>query len=894
LAALRVQHGMDEDDVRGAYFKIPVSPSTSTPAPATVSAATASSAKGSVKNDAISTTASTPTTSAADKASAVVVDSPPSSSSSALEKKGVKVSGTNQTVAAVVSPSSSSSTTAATPKAQKKTTSISSSSSQASSTHSARKKPPVHDYAEEDDDEDQNASEDDEDEDDDTEEEDEKDTSHTTSEARSDQTNKTPSPLVGSSRSWADAAAATSSSNLSSTQQGASSSFVSSGVGGGGVGAPSLSHLGAQKGAIGSSPRLGALNALQAQVVLGGGIGDINFTHRNDGGTLSMLNMGGGGVGSSRDSLDFDHQDAIFSSLLSDFGNKGNGNGSSALNMNSIPQLPPPGISSSSSNSSSSSSSSSRGRSRGPSEMSPGIGGQSLFGFDIPPPQFPSPQLSNPSQALHLGSQLQGQASPSLIGGGGGGASVSPQDFSYELTDEDSFEAPAILRFSLTFPLKQQSSSISSTPIPIYKGILTSTRGNENVSVFVWRKNLSLDATRFEAELKELRLLASSCRHVARIMHNSLLDVRYPPNSGQELSCIVSEYSEYGSLEQFVQSNAEGISLFDLQTMCTQLIDAFLHVHSAQICHRDVRPRNVLVTRGDRYQPRTFGSGLVLKLTDFRISSLYSGPSTNSSGGLRNNDIVLDMWVAPEVDSEMLASGIGYAPVADNWSLGLLLYYIATNGKMPFSSYRQAQEAISNAEQKKLCLEQHDLHTKIPMLADLVERLVRPAQMRGVLSQIRCHPFLWSLANRKKMIIEFANVTAASSHQPSSALNAFVEELERYGPNFVYPTTTGAKEAWVNQMSGALLAHVQPVVLKEQYWWSCKALLHAIRNQLIFPESIHASVYPQLTYNKMMIAYLRQVVDRDFPKLLIIIYELGARHGRWSWDRQELSHRWNI
>jgi hypothetical protein len=83
------------------------------------------------------------------------------------------------------------------------------------------------------------------------------------------------------------------------------------------------------------------------------------------------------------------------------------------------------------------------------------------------------------------------------------------------------------------------------------------------------------------------------------------------------------------------------------------------------------------------------------------------------------------------------------------------------------------------------------------------------------------------------------------------------------------------------------------------FWWSGWYLLIAIRNQLLYPEAMYTGLYrPQagqsnITQNQMIVQYLRQIVDVDFPKLLILLFELIGRHGKWKFDGDEVAMEWN-
>jgi hypothetical protein len=481
----------------------------------------------------------------------------------------------------------------------------------------------------------------------------------------------------------------------------------------------------------------------------------------------------------------------------------------------------------------------------------------------------------------------------------------------FELNENNEYGNGCVLRFNMTFPIKD--TALSGGPA-VFKGSLTSARGTDDVAVYVWRRVGGINTEMMKKELKTLRILSqasggcSGGGMIAKILHKGTIDIRYPTNTGAELSCIVTEYSDFGTLDRhllsFCQVHPEGFSVTDIQATAAQLVETLLRCHSMRVTHRDIRPSNILVSRGEKFQGRQITGGFVLKLTGFRRAAL-------AGVGL---DGELDQWTAPEVsDTESRAKGgdNNYLPASDVWSLGLVLYFVASGGQCPFESFRQARESILEAKLRKECLEKHGLQRKSPILFDLIERMIRPESTRISLSLARCHPFLWTTSDKKSFLIDFASATANACHASSAAGGAgagagggmglglgsssvaesvlsFTSTLDRYSPHYVFGT-----DGWVAQLSADIAPHVEPPSLKTDFWWSCTHLLQAIKNQLTNPQRLAATVYPRLLPNQMLVAYLHQIVEVDFPRLLILIYELGGINGKWEWDGDEVSHSWN-
>merc|ERR1719271_2392501 len=92
-----------------------------------------------------------------------------------------------------------------------------------------------------------------------------------------------------------------------------------------------------------------------------------------------------------------------------------------------------------------------------------------------------------------------------------------------------------------------------------------------------------------------------------------------------------------------------------------QLCDGLAHVHSKRVVHRDLKPENV------------FGFSRVLSLSVSELAQTVVGTPT---------------YISPEI-----IHGAAYSYKTDVWSLGVLLYRIASN-KYPFDASNLAQLAL--------------------------------------------------------------------------------------------------------------------------------------------------------------------------------------------------------
>jgi len=178
---------------------------------------------------------------------------------------------------------------------------------------------------------------------------------------------------------------------------------------------------------------------------------------------------------------------------------------------------------------------------------------------------------------------------------------------------------------------------------------------NHNVAVKVVRlgkpveEGLS-DADRFERE-RELLM---------RIRHPGVVDI-YDWGSGPDFRYIVTEYFPAGSLELRMRnllSTSDSIDIF------VQIAGALRIVHTTGLCHRDMKPANVMLRE----------DGQVV-LIDFGLAkSMDETAPLTTAGEIRGSPY----YVSPEQ-----ALGNAVDQRSDLYSLGVILYEMLT-GERPF------------------------------------------------------------------------------------------------------------------------------------------------------------------------------------------------------------------
>ncbi|WP_329522264.1 serine/threonine-protein kinase [Spirillospora sp. NBC_01491] len=150
-------------------------------------------------------------------------------------------------------------------------------------------------------------------------------------------------------------------------------------------------------------------------------------------------------------------------------------------------------------------------------------------------------------------------------------------------------------------------------------------------------------------------------RTAARLGHPGVVTV-YDVVEEDGRPWIIMELIRARSLDQVIKQEGP-LEIRRAADIGRQMLAALHAAHDAGVLHRDVKPSNVLVTRGDR-----------AVLTDFGIATA-SGDATLTQTGLVMGS---PAYIAPE-----RARGRTAGPASDLWSLGVTLFAMV-HGRSPF------------------------------------------------------------------------------------------------------------------------------------------------------------------------------------------------------------------
>ncbi|AFV91069.1 Serine/threonine protein kinase [Acidipropionibacterium acidipropionici ATCC 4875] len=180
------------------------------------------------------------------------------------------------------------------------------------------------------------------------------------------------------------------------------------------------------------------------------------------------------------------------------------------------------------------------------------------------------------------------------------------------------------------------------------------------------------------------------------ITHPAVVQVRDVVMEGATLG-IVMEYVEGPDLGSELKEHAghnQRMQEAYAARLGAEIADGLAAIHAAKICHRDVKPANVLLTRTDPGQvdpEATRRSGLAdagggwhPKITDFGVSKILDSAAATATAfaGTPN-------YVSPEI-----ILGRAPTPASDLYSFGIMLYEMVA-GRTPFAA--PSREAVMHA-----------------------------------------------------------------------------------------------------------------------------------------------------------------------------------------------------
>lgn len=177
---------------------------------------------------------------------------------------------------------------------------------------------------------------------------------------------------------------------------------------------------------------------------------------------------------------------------------------------------------------------------------------------------------------------------------------------------------------------------------------------------------------------------------LARVSHPNVVAV-YTSGETRGIHYLAMEYIDGKALDEYVAgrklTSQEALPIF------RQILDAVRTLHENGVIHRDLKPKNVIITKDK-----------IVKIVDFGIAKI----GTVMSRDANQNGLVVGSihYMAPEI-----IRGDAASPLTDMWSIGMIFYELLT-GERPFAAESRA-EIEEKIKYKDLTFPK-DMESKIP------------------------------------------------------------------------------------------------------------------------------------------------------------------------------------
>ncbi len=164
---------------------------------------------------------------------------------------------------------------------------------------------------------------------------------------------------------------------------------------------------------------------------------------------------------------------------------------------------------------------------------------------------------------------------------------------------------------------------------------------------------------------------------VASLSHPNTVSV-YDVGEEDGIHYIVMEYIEGNNLKEIIREQGR-LTLPVAVDYARQICEGLDHAHEKGIVHRDIKPHNILVTKGGR-----------VKVTDFGIAKAVTSDTVTQAGTI----IGSVHYIAPEQ-----AKGEPGGVRSDIYSVGVVLYEMVT-GKLPFEGDSPIAMAMKHIQEE--------------------------------------------------------------------------------------------------------------------------------------------------------------------------------------------------
>lgn len=258
----------------------------------------------------------------------------------------------------------------------------------------------------------------------------------------------------------------------------------------------------------------------------------------------------------------------------------------------------------------------------------------------------------------------------------------------------------------------------------------------EGASGFVFR-GIEI-ATGRNVAIKKIEIEKKSCADneiKANIVlgKNKYITEMFDHFEDQHYVYLVFEYTSYGDVVRYLNHGMYRKDLPLVRKIIRDVCKGLLYCHSKNVCHKDIKPENILVFNDE------IKDEIYFKLCDLGLSDCFDKP-TSIRGGTA-------YFMAPELSN--LKSSY-YCNESDMWSVGITTYYIYF-GKIPYREEQIDDDDTNmdiyienNDENVEMVLDFSDANYVDKIFYNFISKLLKEdnPKERMTAKQALEHPFL--------------------------------------------------------------------------------------------------------------------------------------------------------
>jgi serine/threonine protein kinase len=170
----------------------------------------------------------------------------------------------------------------------------------------------------------------------------------------------------------------------------------------------------------------------------------------------------------------------------------------------------------------------------------------------------------------------------------------------------------------------------------------------------------------------------NEARSVANLNHPNIVTV-YDVGNFEQTQYIVMEFVDGQDLKKIIKTEGH-LSVDRMLKLAIQICAGIGFAHRAGLVHADVKPQNILVTKGD-----------VVKVTDFGIAQALSDTQPNERASV--------VWGSPHYFAPEQARGERPTPASDVYSIGIVMFELLT-GRLPYVGANQQELALAHIRER--------------------------------------------------------------------------------------------------------------------------------------------------------------------------------------------------